>query len=112
VFIEDGRITKGHPSLTGRRIDARREEPVEVPGSKQREWARGNERAQWGKQARQAGLDPADLHQLDADIRAHCQAFVADEETTLYQPQQMIRSGSENLMTRIAFSLTERVRTA
>src|SRR5262245_34591719 len=64
VFIQDGRIVKGHPSLAGRKIDALKEEPVEISGRRQRYWHRGYERARWGKRERAAGIDPRDLHQL------------------------------------------------
>jgi hypothetical protein len=57
VFIEGGRITRGHPSLTGRRIDALHEEPVEVPGRRLQDWAKANERAKHlSQQALQANL--------------------------------------------------------
>src|SRR5262245_4208388 len=41
VFVQDGRIVKGHPSLAGRKIDALEEEPVEIGWRRQRDWHRG-----------------------------------------------------------------------
>jgi hypothetical protein len=83
VFIEGGRITKGAPSLTGKRIDALdargKGESVRAANKSQREY----DRAVWAKKARGAGLRPADLHQLAADILAHDSALATERDAML-----------------------------
>ncbi|HEX3315317.1 MAG TPA: hypothetical protein VHR72_10525 [Gemmataceae bacterium] len=83
VYVDKGRITKGHPSLTGKKIDAldERGEGQSVRGANKSEKEYG--RASWAKKARQAGIRPADLHQLAADILAHDAASAADREAML-----------------------------
>lgn len=87
VYIENGRITKGAPSLVGRHIDSLEvpeEAPPELKGTKRQQAGQkaaktrtenereaGYQRAVWGKKARKEGIDPKHLHQLAADLLAH-----------------------------------------
>jgi hypothetical protein len=93
VYIEGGRITKGHPSLTGRQIDALKEEPVAVSGQQERNWARGYQRALWGKKAKAAGIPAQDLHQLASEMMAHDRELVHDRTRMLQRAHKM----SENM---------------
>jgi len=71
VYIENGRITRGAPSLTGRKIDALKED-AEGFGVRQANKIEGEySRAKWGKQARAEGVEPKHLHQLAAEIVEH-----------------------------------------
>lgn len=99
VYIVNGRITKGNPRLTGKRVDALREAPEERPTLHQgatkkerkahahklagihrqeRNQSRHYERAVWAKKARAAGVDPANLHQLAAEVLAHDKEYASD----------------------------------
>lgn len=87
VYIENGRITKGAPSLVGRNIDSLEvpeEAPPELKGTKRQQAGQkaaktrtenereaGYQRAVWGKKARKEGIEPKHLHQLAADLLAH-----------------------------------------
>lgn len=87
VYIENGRITKGAPSLVGRHIDSLEvpeEAPPELKGTKRQQAGQkaaktrtenereaGYQRAVWGKKARKEGIEPKHLHQLAADLLAH-----------------------------------------
>lgn len=96
VYIENGRITKGHPSLTGKKISAVADEsrPDEKPTHKleegerdshQKELARQRqyERASYVKQAKKLGHTSEDIHQLAAEMRAHNNEFVNDHNRML-----------------------------
>ena len=83
IVIENGRITKGAPSLVGRHIDSLEvpeEAPPELKGSKRQQAGQKaaktrteNEReahyqrAVWAKKAKKEGIEPKHLHQLAAD---------------------------------------------
>lgn len=78
VYVEGGRITKGHPSLTGKKIDA-----LDKPGEggsvrdanrKEADYTR----ATWAKKAKADGIPPAHLHSLAGEIIAHDKASKAD----------------------------------
>jgi hypothetical protein len=75
VYVEGGRITKGHPSLTGKKISAL-DEAAEV-GSHRKELkqSRAYARAKVAKEAKQEGIEPAELHQLAAEVLSHDKAY-------------------------------------
>jgi hypothetical protein len=91
VYVENGRITKGHPSLMGKRIDALAE-PAEGFTHRQ-ELHQGKEynRAVWGKKARHEGIASQELHQLAAEILAHDKEFKADRTKVLQRARDMSR---------------------
>jgi hypothetical protein len=85
VFVRDGRIVKGHPSLTGRRIDALKQdgEPEEEPTPEHSPrqavaHEKKQHRAELARQAREEGIDPGELHQLAGEIIAHDKEGKAD----------------------------------
>lgn len=82
VYIENGRITKGAPSLTGRKIDALKDEPESGTHRQELYRSKGHARATWAKQAREAGVNPEHLHQLAGELLAHDKAF-ADEKAEI-----------------------------
>src|SRR5262245_25729722 len=58
VYVEDGRITKGHPGLTGKKLDALKEAPEAIGGHRsQLHQSAQHERAAILKDARKAGVD-------------------------------------------------------
>lgn len=87
VYIEGGRITKGHPSLTGKPIaalsvqaDEGKSDPDTSPEHTHRQQlnqSKSYARAKFAKEARKEGLNPAALHQLAAEIMAHDKEFKA-----------------------------------
>jgi hypothetical protein len=85
VYIEDGKIVKGHPSLTGRHLD-RMAEPAEHTTTHRQDLHQEKEynRAVWAKRARQAGISANDLHSLATEIRGHDAAF-KKEHTKMLQ---------------------------
>ncbi len=92
VYIENGRITKGHPSLTGKKIDALKEEGEHGTHRQQLNREKGHSRATWGKKARKEGLDPKRLHQLAADVKAHDAEFVKDRTELLQQARKALKA--------------------
>lgn len=78
VYVENGRITKGNPGLTGKKIAAlgERAEGVSVRTANKREVEHA--RASWAKKARSEGIEPAALHQLAGEIKAHHDAYGDD----------------------------------
>lgn len=81
VFVQDGKITKGHPSLTGKKLDALDQESDE---SHHQEMARsrGHAKATWAKKAKAEGVDAKHLHQLADELRQHSKAY-ADEHNAI-----------------------------
>ncbi len=89
VYIENGRITKGAPSLHGKRIDALEEEGEDTRSArKQNIEGKSYERAVWGKKARQEGINAQHLHQLAADVLAHDKEFKADLTSMLQHARE------------------------
>lgn len=100
VYVEHGRVTKGHPSLAGRKIDALAEEPEEQSHRKALHQSKGYDRAVWGKKARQEGLSPAHLHQFAAELLAHDRAAVEEQKAVLQEARAIARNqGYTNLDT-------------
>ena len=65
VFIQGGRITKGHPSLVGKKPGEIKSGDAEH-GSHRKQLSQGREydRATWRRKAREAGHDPKHLDEL------------------------------------------------
>lgn len=84
VYVENGRITKGHPSLTGKRINAL-SEPAEEAGGHRKQLKDSAEynRVVWGNKARAEGLDHVGLHQLAAEMMAHDNAAKNEHHSLL-----------------------------
>src|SRR5262249_33591381 len=89
VFIEGGRITKGHPSLTGKRIGALGEEAEAGTHRQHLHRSREYARAAPAKLARKEGVPPEDLHSLAAEILAHDRAFKVDVTRALRRARQL-----------------------
>lgn len=103
VFVQNGRITKGAPSLAGRRIDALQEED-ESTHRQQLHREKGYSRAKAGKAAKAEGIDPADLHGLAAEILAHDREHSGDREEVLHRARELFRHygyGAESLTTNL-----------
>jgi hypothetical protein len=90
VYIENGRITKGAPSLTGRKIDALKEEAEPTSHRQDVARERAHARASWAKKARQENLDPAELHQLAADVVAHDAELVESRRALLKRAREQL----------------------
>jgi hypothetical protein len=101
VYVVNGRITKGHPGLTGKRIDAIGADSDPEPSHRQLlNRSRGYARAVWGKKARREGIAPQHLHQFAAEIMAHDREFKADKSRMLREArEQSNRSGFGDLRT-------------
>lgn len=111
VYIVNGRITKGHPSLTGKHIHALSAEPerpqlaadaapeqikahkAKLAGIHRSEVGQSKSyaRAVWGKKARQAGIDPKHLHQLAAEIGEHHGAFANEHNAMLREARDALK---------------------
>ncbi len=72
VYIVDGRITKGAPSLTGKKLSALKEES-EVSGTHRQQMNRDKEYAQSSliKKAKKLGIDKESLLQMAGEVQAH-----------------------------------------
>lgn len=74
VYVENGRITRGNPKLTGKRLDAMKEQgegqSVRTANKMEREY----QRAVWSKKARKEGIDPSHLHSLADEFHEHSNA--------------------------------------
>ena len=93
VFIKDGRIVKGAPSLTGKKIDALKEDASDLGSHRaQLKSSREYARAVWGKEGRKAGHDPKHLHQLAAEMLAHDAARVEDHTKAVQSARKTIES--------------------
>jgi hypothetical protein len=94
VFIQNGRIVRGHPSLMGKKIDALKEEAEAGSHRQALHQSRGYARAIWAKKARKEGLNPQHLHQLAAEILAHDKAY-KDDVTKMLKEAREIRRGRD-----------------
>jgi hypothetical protein len=90
VCIKDGRVVKGHPSLTGRKIEALKEPPEPQSRRAEARQAREYNRAVWAKRARRQGLNPRDLHQLAAELLAHDAEFAGERHEVLKRARQLL----------------------
>lgn len=82
VYVEGGKITKGHPSLTGKKLDALDKESDDTHRQELAR-SRGHARATWAKKAKAKGIDPDHLHQLAGEIRDQSKAFTEDHNEML-----------------------------
>lgn len=83
VYIQGGRITKGAPGLTGKKVDALKEEGDPGTHREQLHREKGYRRAVHAKRARKEGIQGAHLHQLAAEIVAHDREHTADRTALL-----------------------------
>jgi hypothetical protein len=82
VFVRDGKIVKGHPSLTGKKIDSLKD-AADTTHRQELHSSKQHEVAAWRKKARKAGHDPKHLDQLAAEVKAHHDAFAAERKEVL-----------------------------
>lgn len=82
VYIENGRITKGAPSLAGKKIGALKEES-DSTHRQDLHRERDYKRAVHAKTARKAGIDKESLHQLAGEMKAHHDSHIADVKSML-----------------------------
>lgn len=99
VYIEGGRITKGAPVLTGKRLDAIKEEAEHGTHRQQLRQEKEYQKARWGKQARASGMDPTALHALAEDIMQHDRAFVQDRKSMLQDARRKAKQLGSDLTT-------------
>lgn len=92
VFIKNGRITKGHPSLVGKKIGVLKEEAEHGTARQQLSQGRQYEIAKHRKAARQAGIDPKHLDQLAGEMKAHHDAFATERGGMLKRAREMSRN--------------------
>jgi hypothetical protein len=93
VCVQDGRIVKGHPRLSGRKIGALSEAPDEVGHRTELHRSKGHARAVWGKKAKQQGVKPQALHQLAGEIIAHDKEYKADLTRMLQDARKQSKGG-------------------
>lgn len=98
VFIENGRITKGAPSLEGRKIDALKEAP-EATGTHRQQvnQHKAKQRALAAKTARKEGIKPDHLHQLAAEIKAHDSEFAKLRKEMLAAARKTMKALGTNI---------------
>jgi GNAT superfamily N-acetyltransferase len=75
VYIENGKITRGHPSLTGKKIDNLKGEADHGTTRSQLAKSRGHAHAKLRKAAKKAGHNPDHVQALADEIREHRNAF-------------------------------------
>jgi hypothetical protein len=92
VYVENGRITKGAPSLAGKKLTAMKDDS-EDSHRKELYRERGYNRAVWAKKARAEGIDASSLHQLASEVKAHHDAFQGETKEML----QSARSAAAKL---------------
>lgn len=64
VFIKNGQIVKGAPSLTGRKIGNMKDKPADQSRRAENSQSKDYERATYAKAAKKEGIKPRHLHQL------------------------------------------------
>lgn len=109
VYVENGRITKGAPSLTGKKVEALKEKgegegkehsvkPLLKPSAdddpsthrQQLHREKDYQRAVWAKKARQEGMDPKALHQLAGEALAHDKELVEGRKRLLQDARKQL----------------------
>jgi hypothetical protein len=78
VYVEGGRITKGHPNLTGKKLGALDQKAEGVGVRKANTMERDYSRAAWGKKAKAEGVEPSHLHSLANDIVDQDREYAGD----------------------------------
>jgi hypothetical protein len=97
VCVQGGRIVKGHPRLTGRKIGALSETPEEAGHRSEVHRSKGHARATWGKKAKAEGVKPQALHQLAAELIAHDKEYKSDLTRLLQDARKQSKTGGEYL---------------
>jgi phage gp29-like protein len=92
VFVEGGRITKGHPNLHGKKIGAFHEEAKELGPRQAKTHEASYQRAKWSKEAKKLGVNPKDLHQLAAEMKANHDEFAKDKLGVMQEARRQLRS--------------------
>ncbi len=88
VFIKDGKIVKGHPSLTGKKIGDLKGEAEHGTHRQQLNQSRDHAKASLRKQARKEGHDPDSVESLAHEIKAHHDAFAAERKDVLREARE------------------------
>ncbi len=83
VYIENGKITKGPASLTGRKVSNLDKPPEESSHRKDMHREREYQKAKFAKHARKEGIDPKHLHSLADEFKKHHDAHVDDVASML-----------------------------
>jgi hypothetical protein len=99
VFVKDGRITKGAPGLTGKKLGDMKAAPDEGGHRKQLRQGKEYATARLVKQARKEGIDPKDLHSLAGDILAHDKAHVEERTKALQLARRLASQFGTSLQT-------------
>ncbi len=92
VFIKDGKIVKGHPSLTGKKIGDLKGDAEQGSHRQQINQSRGHAKASLRKQARKEGHDPNAVESLANEIKAHHDAFAAERKDVLRQAREFSKN--------------------
>jgi hypothetical protein len=90
VFVQGGRITKGAPSLTGKKIGAMKEAAEGGSVRAANKQQKGYDRARAAKGAKERGVEPKRLHQLAGEMLAHHRAFTADKREMLQDARKAL----------------------
>lgn len=101
VFIKDGKIVKGHPSLTGKKIGALKEE-ADTSHRQELRSSKGHEVASLRKKARKAGHDPKALDARAAELKAHHDAFAGERKEVLQHARQHHRGNGFGELSNLA----------
>jgi hypothetical protein len=122
VYVENGRITKGHPGLTGKRIDALKEDasdlrpPAPAAGASREEikahqakvagihrsemaQSKAYSRAVYAKTARKEGINPSHVHQLAGELLAHDREYKGGLTKMLQAARQEAKKLGSDLTT-------------
>lgn len=75
VFVKNGKIVKGHPSLKGKKLSSL-SDPI---------------KSHWSKEAKEAGVNPQELHHLAGEFLAHDKEFKADQKRMLQEARESHR---------------------
>ena len=83
VYIVNGKITKGHPSLTGKKLGSLEGETEHGTHKQQLHQSKQYEKSVWAKKARKEGVDKESLHQVAKEIKQHHDAHAEDVKSLL-----------------------------
>ncbi len=98
VYVENGRITKGNPKLTGKKLGNLKGDDDQSTHRQLLGREKNYQRAVWAKKARKEGIDPKGLHWLADDMKKHHDANVDDVTSML----QSARKTAEKLGTSVS----------
>lgn len=102
VFIQNGVITKGHPSLTGKKPGDIGGEAKETTHRAEVRRSQGHAVAKIRKQARQEGIDPRHLDDLAGQFREQHNAFAAERTEMLKAARRYIGDYSGKSISNLA----------